>query len=30
MTEQLLAPVPWFGGKRKVAVAVWARLGGCY
>jgi hypothetical protein len=27
MTEQLLAPFPWFGGKRKVAADVWARLG---
>jgi hypothetical protein len=25
--KQLLAPFPWFGGKRKVAADVWARLG---
>jgi DNA adenine methylase len=25
--EQLEAPFPWFGGKRKVASLVWARFG---
>jgi site-specific DNA-adenine methylase len=27
MTEQLVAPFPWFGGKRVVADEVWRRLG---
>ena len=27
MTQQLQAPFPWFGGKRKVASEVWARFG---
>jgi site-specific DNA-adenine methylase len=27
MTEQLKAPFPWFGGKRKVAAEVWRRFG---
>lgn len=27
MKEQLVAPFPWFGGKRKVAAEVWRRFG---